>query len=127
MKRDVVARFQGFSIGLLTFLAAHEIEVLLWPVWFGGVHDAWFLNSGRAIAFTMACLCGASMVAGILRLSGVMIAAGGITAMVLVMILGGGSTIFPIVLAAGGLFITAASVLGAWLGSEIGRARMPKG
>ena len=61
--------------------SAHELEVILWPIWFGGAHDPWFLNSGRAIAFTMACLFGASFVSGILGLSGLTFTAGGITAM----------------------------------------------
>jgi hypothetical protein len=125
--RDAVARVQGFSIGLTTFMAAHQLEVLLWPIWFGGAHDPWFLNSGRAIAFTMACLFGASLISGILGLSGLMLAAGGITAMTIVLSLRDGSTLFPIVVAIGGLMIASASLLGAWLGSEIRRPGSPKG
>ena len=126
MKRNAVERFQSFAIGLMTFAGAHWIEVLTWPVWFGGVHDPWFLNSGRAIAFTMTCMFAMSLMAGILRLSGPLIAAGGATAMTIVLSLRGGSTIFPIVIAGGGLFIASASLLGAWLGSEIGKWLFPK-
>jgi hypothetical protein len=115
----VVDRFLGFMIGSLTFVAAHFIEVAMWSIWFGGAHEPWFLNSGRAIVFTLACQFGASLIAGILRLRGLAIAVGGVTAMTIVLAAGGGSTIFPIVLTAGGLFIATASWLGAWLGSEI--------
>ena len=65
----------------------------------------------------------ASLIAGVLRLSGAMIAAGAATAMTLVLLLGGSGTIVPIVLAAGGLMLAAASLLGAWLGWEIPGAR----
>src|SRR5258706_1386442 len=95
--RHAVARFQAFSIGAIAFATSHEFEGILWTIWFGGAHDPWFLNSGRAIVFTMACLFAASVVSGILGLSGLMFAAGGITAMAIVLILRGGSTLFPIV------------------------------
>jgi len=124
--RNAVKRFQSFLLGLTTFAGAHNVEVLLWPVWFGGMHDPWFLNSGRAIAFTMTCMFGASVVAGILGLSGAWIAAGGAMAMAIVLSLQGGSTIFPIVIAGGGLFIASASLLGTWVGSEICRWVQPK-
>jgi hypothetical protein len=118
--RNVVARSLGFAIGLAAFVAAHAIEVAMWSAWFGGAHDPWFLNSGRATAFTVTCMFAASLAAGIMRVPGAAIAIGGAAAMTVVLVLGGGSTIFPIVLAAGGLFIAGASLLGAWLGAEIG-------
>jgi hypothetical protein len=75
----------------------------------------------------MACLFVASLAAGIARVSGLMIAAGGATAMSLVLLHGGPGTIFPIVLTAGAVLIAAATLLGAWLGSEIGRWLVPHG
>ena len=80
---------------------------------------SWFLNSGRAIAFTLGCVFAASLIGGVLRLPGATIAAGAATAMTLVLLLGASGTIVPIVLAAGGLMLAAASLLGAWLGWEI--------
>jgi len=119
--QNAVARCFGFAVGLLTFVAAHAIEVAKWAAWFGGAHAPWFLNSGRAVIFTLGCLFVASLIAGTLRWSGAALAAGAATAMTAVLFFGGGSTIFPIVLAAGGLLIAATSLLGSWLGSEISR------
>src|SRR5262245_61177526 len=119
--RNAAARWQGFAVGMLTFVGAHAIEVAKWAPWFGGAHAPWFLNSGRAVVFTLGCLFVASLIAGVLRWSGVALAAGAATAMTTVLFLGGCSTIFPIVLAAGGLLIAATSLLGSWLGSEISR------
>ena len=51
--RHAMARWLGFVIGLLAFSLAHAIEVAKWAPWFGGAHAPWFLNSGRAIAFTL--------------------------------------------------------------------------
>jgi hypothetical protein len=124
VNRAATHRAVGFVAGLLTFAAAHEVEVLKLTAWFGGAHEPWFLNSGRAVAFTMACLCVSSLIAGRLRLSGVMFAAGAATAMTAVLFLkqGGPGTIFPIVIAVGSVFILAVSMLGAWIGGEIRRA-----
>jgi hypothetical protein len=114
-------RDRGFGVayGLLTFAGAHAIETALWAAAFGGAHDPWFLNSGRAIVFTMACLFGTSVVAGLLGVPGLPITAGAVTAMVAVLFWNGGSTIFPIVLAAGALLIAFSCLLGAWLGKEV--------
>lgn len=116
-------RGAGFAAGLLIFVAAHEVEVLKWAAWFGGAHEPWFLNSGRAVAFTMACLFVGSLTSGWLRLSGLMIAAGAAAAMTAVLFLkeGGPGTIFPIVIAAGTVCILAITLLGAWIGGEIRR------
>jgi hypothetical protein len=108
----------GFAAGGLAFIATHAIEVLLWAAWFGGAHDPWFLNSGRAIVFTMGCLFGASVIGGLIGLSGLAIAAGAAVTMALVLFVRGGSTIFPIVLAFGWAVIAVSSLLGAWLGKE---------
>jgi hypothetical protein len=79
------------------------------------------LNSGRAVAFTTASLFVGSLIAGWLRLSGWLFAAGAATAMTAVLFLkqGGPGTIFPIVIAAGTVFILAITLLGVWIGGEI--------
>jgi hypothetical protein len=125
--RHAMARWLGFVIGLLTFSAAHVIEVAKWALWFGGAHAPWFLNSGRAIVFTLGCVFAVSFIAGVLQLPGAAIAAGAATAMTLILLLGGSGTIMPIVLAAGGLMLAVASLLGAWLGREIARVRIRGG
>jgi hypothetical protein len=121
VNRNATHRAVGFAAGTLTFAAAHAVEVLEWAAWFGNAYAPWFLNSGRAVAFMMACLLVSSLIAGWLRLSGVMFAAGAATAMIAVLFLkeGGPGTIFPIVIAAGTAFILAVSLLGTWIGGEI--------
>jgi hypothetical protein len=121
VNRAATHRAVGFVAGLLTFAAAHEVEVLKWTAWFGSAHEPWFLNSGRAVAFTIACLFVSSLIAGWLRLSGVMFAAGAAIAMTVVLFLkqGGPGTIFPIVIAVGAAFILVISMLGVWIGDEI--------
>ena len=116
------SRAIGLTIGLLTFAGTHAIEVVMWNDWFGGTHRPWFLNSGPALAFTVVCLFGVSVIAGRFRISGAMIAGGAFIAMALIMFLkeGGAGDIFPLVLVAGAVFIAGATLLGAWLGSELG-------
>ena len=116
----------GFALGLLTFVGAHTVEVAMWAVWFGGVHDPWFLNSGKAAAFTVACLFGTSAIGGGLGLPGLAITAGAATAMTAVLAWQGGSTIFPIVLAFGWVTIAFSSLLGAWIGADIAAIIRPR-
>jgi hypothetical protein len=121
VNQNATHRAVGFAAGLLTFAAAHAVEVLQWVAWFGNAYEPWFLNSGRAVAFMMACLFVSSLIAGWLRLSGLMFAAGAAAAMTVVLFLkhGGPGTIFPIVIAAGTVFILATCMLGVWIGGEI--------
>jgi hypothetical protein len=121
VNQNATHRAVGFAAGLLTFGAAHAVEVLKWAAWFGNAYEPWFLNSGRAVAFTMACLFLTSLISGWLRLSALMIAAGAATAMIAVLFLkeGGPGTIFPIVIVAGSVLILAITILGAWIGDEI--------
>jgi hypothetical protein len=121
-----MSRWIGFAVGSLTFLAAHEIEVIRWASWFGGAHEPWFLNSGPAILFTLGCVCAASAIvalsnASLQRVRGITIAAGSFAAMTAVLFLkeGGPGTIFTIVLMAGGVCILVSSTLGAWIGREV--------
>lgn len=124
MCRVKTRRAVGFTIGLLTFAGAHMIEVALWTSWFGGAYRPWFLNSGQAAAFTISSLFVVSLVAGWVRIPGFLIAAGAFAATVLVMFFGtgGAGSIFPIALAGGALLIAAATLTGAWLGTEIRRS-----
>ena len=111
----------AFALGTLAFATAHLIEAALWTSWFGGAHDPWFLNSGRAVACMTALLFGVSLAGGGIGLSGTMISAGAFMAMVAIMFLknSGPGTIFPIVMAFGGLLILGTVSLGAWLGREV--------
>ena len=122
VNRNATRRGVGFAAGLMTFVAAHEVEVLKWAAWFGSAaHEPWFLNSGRAVAFTMACLFVSSLISGWLRLSVLTIVAGAATAMTVVLFLkeGGPGTIFPIVIAVGTVFMLAIGALGVWTGGEV--------
>lgn len=117
-----------FAVGLVTFLAAHAIERAEWHTWFHGAYEPWFLNSGRAILFTTACLGAASaVVAAFTRSSrparGFTFGAGAFVALAATLFLseGGPGTIFPIVLVAGGGLVILSSVAGAWVGAAVGR------
>ena len=109
----------GFVWGLVAFALAHGIEVAAWTRWFGARHDPWFLNSGRALAFTIGWLFVSGLIGGALRLPGLAITAGAAAGMVAALAWNGGSTIFPIVLTIGGLSIAFACLLGAWIGKEL--------
>jgi hypothetical protein len=121
-------RGTGFVAGLLAFAGAHAIETLMWSTWFESASSPWFLNSGRAAAFTLVCLLSVSLAAGWFRVPGVTIAAGAATGMVAVLFFkrGGAGTIFPIVLIVGGLVVAGATLLGAWLGWEARRFFVPE-
>jgi hypothetical protein len=115
-----------FAGGFLTFLAVHQIEVLEWSAWFGGVHTPWFLNSGRALALMLGGMCASSGAMAALNASGrrawgIAFAVGAVVAMTLVMFSkqGGPGTIFPIVMGVGGVLLLVSSAVGAFIGAEI--------
>jgi len=117
-----------FAVGFLTFLAAHAIERAEWQGWFHGEYEPWFLNAGRAVLFTVACVVVAGAVVAALTRSatpvrGIAIGTGAFAAMTAVLFLkeGGPGTIFPIVLVAGGGLIFLGSAAGAWIGNRFGR------
>ena len=51
-------RLTSFLSGAAAFTAAHAVEVIAWRDVFApaGDYAPWFLNAGRAVAFTAACL-----------------------------------------------------------------------
>lgn len=117
----------GFITGGIAFAAAHAIEASHWSDWFHGSYEPWFLNSGRAVLFTMAVLTLASVALAALNRSarpvrGIAIGGGAFVTMAVVLFAGPGpGTIFPIVLVVGGAALLCSSVAGAWAGAVIGR------
>ena len=117
----------GFIAGGMAFAAAHAIEASHWSDWFQGSYEPWFLNSGRAMLFTMAVLTLASVAVAALNRSsrpvrGIAIGGGAFVTMAALLFSSPGpGTLFPIVLAAGGAALLCSSVAGAWAGSFIRR------
>jgi hypothetical protein len=115
----------GFIAGGIAFAAAHAIEARHWSDWFHGRYEPWFLNSGRAMLFTLALLWLVSAALSALTRSpqpvrGVAIGGGAFITMAMLLVTGPGpGTLFPIVLAAGGAALLCSSLAGAWLGAVI--------
>jgi hypothetical protein len=106
------------AIGAATFVVAHIIEASLWG-FFGGAHQAWFLNSGRAVAFTAACFFTAGLLVGAAggrtapMRHGVFLGLGGLlAAMVVLFTRVGAGNLFPIALTIGAVLLMASSVAG---------------
>src|SRR5256885_6315896 len=59
----------GFVIGAVAFVAAHALEASHWSDWFNGEYEPWFLNSGRAVLFTLGLLWMASALTAALATS----------------------------------------------------------
>jgi hypothetical protein len=116
-------RWTSLVLGAATFLAAHAIERAAWQSWFGPANSPWFLNSGRAVAFTTACILVAGVLAGVFSrdrddalVHGGNVAAGAVVAMAVVLFLGPGpGTIFPIVLVIGTVIVAMSSFAGTLL------------
>jgi hypothetical protein len=115
-------RWTSLMLGAATFLATYAVERAAWS-WFGPANPPWFLNSGRAAAFTAGCVLVAGLLAGAFArdrddglVHGGNVAAGAALAMVLVLFLGPGpGTIFPIALAFGAVVVAASSFVGVLL------------
>src|SRR3954465_10612479 len=117
----------GFIAGGTTFAAAHAVEARHWSDWFGGSYEPWFLNSGRAVLFTLALVWVVSATLAAVNRSprpvrGIATGGGAFVAMAGLLVSGPGpGTLFPIVLAAGGAALLCSSLAGAWAGAVIRR------
>ena len=125
-----MVRWRGVVVGALTFMGAHAVLLAGWRSWFepGGAHALWFLNSGRGVAFTVACLVAGSALAAALSrdrtlreqiTTGTAFAAGAVLAMASVLFAGDAGTIFPIVLVFCAVIALASGVAGAVAGGAV--------
>jgi len=128
-----VFRLTAFLSGAAAFTAAHVVEVIAWHEVFapGGDYPPWFLNAGRAVSFTAACLfCAATAYTWIVRpvrqswlVAAGNLTAGAVAAMTVVLALSGPGTIFPLALAIGALIAAAACGGGGWIGARLSAVR----
>jgi hypothetical protein len=119
-------RWKNLALGAAVFAAAHLAQAALWRAWFqpGGDVSPWFLNSGRAVAFTAGWLFTAGAVVGSTRrgvlresiLAGGNLAAGAAMAMSVTLAVIGPGTLFPIALAIGAGIALFCGVAGALVG-----------
>ncbi len=124
-------RWRSVALGAAVFIAAHVVLTAGWREWFqpGGEYPPWFLNSGRAVAFTGGLLFITGVLVGLgnrraprdAMVAGASLAAGAIVAMCAVLALTGPGTLFPIALAIGGGVAVISSAVGALAGSAIAR------
>lgn len=123
--RGWMPHFIGFVIGAVVFVAAHAVEARHWSDWFNGEYEPWFLNSGRAVLFTLGLLWMASALTTALARSprhvrGLAICGGAFLAMAIVLFTGPGpGTLFPITLGLGGLALVGSILAGAGTGTAI--------
>jgi len=123
-RRRTVPHLVGFAIGAAVFAAAHALEARYWSDWFNGAYEPLFLNSGRAILFTLGLLSMASALTTALasspRQGGLAICGGAFVAMTVVMFSGPGpGNLFPIAIAFGGVALFCSILTGAWAGKAI--------
>jgi hypothetical protein len=121
-------RWTSAALGGAAFLAAHLVQTLAWRSWFHGTFEPWFLNSGRAAAFTAALLvaAGAAVSASDWRESvirGAHVAAGALVAMIVVLSVIGPGNLFPIVIVLGAAIALASGGAGALAGWSLRRVR----
>ena len=121
-------RWTSVLVGGAAFLAAHLVQTLAWRGWFHGTFEPWFLNSGRAAAFTAALLAVAGAVVSasdrresIIR--GANVAAGALAAMIVVLSVIGPGNLFPLVVAIGATIVVASGGAGALAGWGLRRVR----
>lgn len=124
-------RWKSAVLGAIVFVAAHLVLMAAWRAWFqpGGDFPPWFLNSGRAVAFTAVLLFSTGVLVGFATagpaaqsaVAGGNLAAGAIVAMLVVLALTGPGTLFPIALAIGAGVAVLSSVTGALAGSALAR------
>ena len=123
-----MVRWTSVLVGGAAFLAAHLVQTLAWRGWFHGTFEPWFLNSGRAAAFTAALLAGAGALVSasdrresIIR--GANVAAGALAAMIVVLSVIGPGNLFPLVVAIGATIVVASGGAGALAGWGLRRVR----
>ena len=121
-------RWPSALVGGAAFLAAHLVQTLAWRTWFLGTFEPWFLNSGRAVAFTAALLlvAGAVVSASDWRESiirGANVAAGAVVVMIVVLSVIGPGNLFPIVIAIGAAIAAGSAGAGALAGWSLRRVR----
>ncbi len=122
----------GVIFGASLFVGAHAVQWAAWRRWFDptGGYPVWFLNSGRAVAFTAAWLAAAAFLGALCQpppraqvgrrmLS---VAAGTVAAMGVVLFATGPGSIFPIVLAVGAVLVAAPVAAGTYI-AALARAR----
>ena len=120
-----LAVIPGFVIGAAVFAAAHALEARHWSDWFNGEYEPWFLNSGRAVLFTLGLLGVASALTAALARSprpvrGLAIYGGAFVAMAVVLFTGAGAgTLFPIALGSGGVALFCSIIAGTTAGAAI--------
>jgi hypothetical protein len=122
----MLTRWKEVVLGAAAFLAAHTVEVWAWRTWFApaGHFAAWFLNSGRAVAFTGVCLFVVSAINSAFRsadqgeslIRGACFSGGAAAAMTVVLFVTGPGTIWPIVLVSGAAIVAASAVSGSLVG-----------
>ena len=124
-----MVRWRSVALGAAVFVAAHVVLTAGWREWFqpGGEFPPWFLNSGRAVAFTAGLLFIAGVLVGLgnrkaprdAMVAGASLAAGAIVAMCAVLAVTGPGTLFPIALAIGAGVIVVSCVAGALTASAV--------
>ena len=113
-------RWPSLVLGATAFLAAHAVEVVMWTAWFSPQFKPFFTNSGRAMAFTTACVVIAGLLAGFLArdrrdvlIQAAAVTAGAAIAMTCVLFWVGPGNLFPIVIVLGTVIVAVGSFLGA--------------
>jgi len=114
-------RWTSVLVAGAAFTVAHLVQTLAWQTWFHGSYDPWFLNSGRAVVFTVALLvfAGAIVSAADWRESivrGANAAAGALAAMIIILAVVGPGNLFPIVIAFGAVIAVTSTGAGALAG-----------
>jgi len=123
-------RWKSAVLGGVVFVAAHLVLMARWREWFqpGGDFPPWFLNSGRAVAWTGALLFIAGALVGFATRGGARdamvaggnLATGATVAMCVVLALTGPGNLFPIALTIGAGVIVVNCVAGALVAWVVG-------
>jgi hypothetical protein len=111
------------AAGVLAFVAAHIVLTAAWPAFDPArAHRAWFLNSGRAVTFTVVWMFGTGWFIGALprssrahadaATSAASYAAGSVAAMIVVLFVIGPGTLFPIAVVLGAGLLAAPAMTG---------------